>query len=246
MVLLKMIADFIRGLWTNHSTAIVAATTAVAVGTTFVVIEGYEGSRESELKIGITLHSQGDILAEDEDGIFQHKREIGGELYGPKFDIINNPSRWGRFLGQVGVDRFGLAYGCSYTVIVTPDSSLWMKRVGGIGAHASGYNSPLVGVMMTRTDNDSLNKLTLWQTRLVISALKDSLDVLFDQDIDLIVFHSDIATNGKQDPQEFRPMIDKLGLRWDNRNREGRIRGVPTLSKAMRKWDRTTKKLMDD
>ena len=240
------IGRFLLDLWTNNSTVITSvATASIVVGATFAYIDGYEGTKKAELKIGLAYHSQGDALVETNDGAYQHWNVFKRELYGPKFDLSAEGQReWATWVSGIGPQRFGNEWGSSYTVIATPDSVFWTKPIDGVGAHASGFNFPLVGLLLTRTDNDSLNALTLYQARLAVSAIKDSLQIKWDQEIDMAVFHADISINGKTDPQEFTGPINDLGLRWDNRKSVARLKGVPTLRQAKRNWDETTKELM--
>ena len=185
---------------------------------TVVVVGGSTGYLISQYKSGAVVHHQGDTLVEQVDGNFRYQNYKTGRVYGKSYDIRNNPREFRDHIAEVGEVRFGEKYGCSYHFICMPDSAYQNKYFKHIGAHASGFNSVSVGVMLLRTDNEELNRKVFDQFQnQALPLIRDSMSYYYDG-LQFIVSHWDVATNGKTDPgPEYIKMMDEAGLRYDNR-----------------------------
>lgn len=215
MLFITVLFDFFLS-WLRDNPAKVVSVVAV----TFV--GGYSGIYLSEMKSGIIIHDQGYELQDpDGDGIYNlWLSDIDRPQYSSKdFDIWNNPKDCAEWTAQVGIDRFGEKWGCSYALQCWGDSYFQFQKLRAITAHASGWNSFSIGVMLARTDNPEYNEKTLRTfTEVVYPMIVDSVASWGDNSkIEFCLFHMDVATNGKTDPRPFKLDLEDMGYRYDDR-----------------------------
>lgn len=177
-------------------------------GIAIVMMIGVGVDRFGPEKIGLIYHTQGEAIKCDRVYTFQEAEQYA-------FDIA-----------KVGVERgFG---GGSYHYMVIYEWVFRMNEDGAISYHASGMNTATMGVMLCRTDNEEFNKTTMYTTRRLMIELDKSHQFQF------ALNHSDVNRQ-KTDPHEFIPWISKMGLRWDARAEDVRLRSAPIESNYL-KW----------
>ena len=225
MMLVSIIFEQIREWVSNNPAKVVG-------GVSIILIGGYMTYKVSEYKAGVVVHDQGYKLEEQSDGLY--RLNVDGRLSSRRFDLDNEPRDFAVWVAEIGVQRFGKKWGCSYPIVIVGDSIYKFQFYDRITAHASGFNSVSVATMLTRTDNEELNHRTVRSFEsIVLPDITDTLNERYDG-VQFVLFHSDVATNGKEDPHEFRPMLTAKGLRWDDRMILARIDDAPTYSEAQR------------
>lgn len=135
---------------------------------------------------------------------------------------------YAKIIANTGLQRFGRRYGCSYHYVIIGKWIFKMQEDLAISAHTADYNTRAIGLMLCRTDDEEFNKLTMYTARLKFIELHEEHEFV------LAVFHSDVSKIGKPDPQEFKPWIIMLGMRFDGRDEAKRL-NIP-LRKPDLRW----------
>jgi len=172
-------------------------------GIAITVLVGYGAWSFATKKEGVILHTQGETISCE------------------RVDTYEEALSYAHIIGKTGIERFGPSYGCSYAEIYIGPWVFKAQEDLAITAHAPNYNTKAIGLMWCRTDDEEWNKITMYTGRSRFIQLNDEHKFKFS------LFHSDVATNGKTDPHEFKPWMIKLGMRFDGRD-EGVRKNVPS------------------
>lgn len=170
-------------------------------GLMITLMAGFGAYNYAPKKDGVLWHTQGNVI--------KHK----------DVDTYEKTLAYAKKIGMVGIERFGPVYGCSYTEMFIGPWIIKAQDDLAITAHARGYNTNGIGLMLGRTDCEEFNKAAMANARRRFIQLNDEHHFKFS------LFHSDV-TKGKTDPHEFKPWLIKLGMIFDSRE-EGKRVNVP-------------------
>jgi hypothetical protein len=219
------IGDFFR----DHGATI--ANTALIGGTVFIV--GYGSQKYVESKQGIIIHDQGYEMIKQPNGNFRmwvsdnRYPEGPGSLQTKEYDLYNKPREFTNYIAGVGKERFPNTDASSYADIYLGDTAFKYVYYDRYTVHAALFNSPTIGECLVRTNDEELNKRTLQSFVRNQPQINDTLLERYDNGIQFSLFHSDHDPVNKEDPHEYRPELERLGFRYDDRVDFLRIDFVP-------------------
>jgi len=179
-------------------------------GIAIILMIGVGVNRYGPDKVGAIYHTQGEAI----------KCE--------RVDTFEEAEAYAFLIAQVGAERgFG---GGSYHYVVIYDWVFKMNEDNAVSYHSSGMNTATMGVMFCRTDNEDFNKTTMYTGRRLMIELDKQYSFTY------ALNHADVNKQ-KTDPHEYIPWIDKMGLRWDKRDEDVRLRSAPPAP-SYDKWVR--------